>query len=548
MTKRIFRSIVAVAMIVLLAVLGLVVGVLYDYFSDLQHRQLITQLELAAQGASHEGAEYFEGLEIENTRITCIAADGTVFYDSENDPQTMENHRERQEVRQALEEGFGECVRQSQTTMRSTVYVATRLEDGSVLRLSAAHNSVWLLLLGSMHPIVIIVIVAVVLSLILAYRLSNNIVKPLNTLNLEDPLSNREYEELTPLLHRIDSQMRQLSGQRAQLARRRDQWQAVTGNMNEGLVLFGKNAQVLSINPAASRLLDVGHYAIGEPLSGVSEPLQAQIMRALAGEQSEQVLDIKGGRYLCEGDPVLVEGRVDGAVLLLFNVTDKERAAQMRQEFTANVSHELKTPLHSICGYAEMLQAGVVKEQDVAPFAEKIRVQADRMVQLVEDILYLSRLDEGAYEKKGEVDLYAVAHRAVEHLQLAAQAAQVLLVLEGDTVCLSGVEPLLYSVVYNLCDNAIKYNRPDGRVTVQVRRGEAQAVLQVADTGIGIAPEHHGRLFERFYRVDKSHSKAVGGTGLGLSIVKHAVRIHDGRIDLRSAVGEGTSITVYLPL
>lgn len=547
MTKRIFRSIVAVALIVLLAVLTLVVGVLYDYFSDLQRNQLITQLELAAQGATHEGEAYFDGLEIENTRITRIAADGSVLYDSEGDEASMENHGQRREVRQALESGFGEDIRPSQTTMRNTVYVAKRLDDGSVLRLSATHNSVWMLLLGSLHPLVIIVIAAAVISLVLAYRLSNNIVKPLNTLNLEDPLSHQKYEELNPLLHRIDSQMRQLSHQRTQLQRSRDQWQAVTGNMNEGLVLLGQQSQVLSINPAASRLLDVGHYIVGEPLTRLPEGLPELIAQALNGKAAEQVLDIKGGRYLCETDPVWVEGHVDGAVLLLFNVTEKERAAQMRQEFTANVSHELKTPLHSICGYAELLQAGLVQQQDVAPFAGKIRTEADRMVQLVEDILHLSRLEEGVYEQKTPQDLFEIAKKAVENLQLSAENAQISLVFEGRSAEISGVEPLLYSVVYNLCDNAIKYNRAGGRVTVQVREGEEQVILQVADTGIGIPPEHHDRLFERFYRVDKSHSTSVGGTGLGLSIVKHAVRTHDGRIDLRSVPGEGTTVTVYFP-
>ncbi len=549
MTKRIFRSIVLVALAVLLASLALVLGVLYDYFSDLQRQQLITQVELAAQGADHEGEGYFKGLDSETTRITWIAADGTVLYDSQGDETAMENHLERQEVQDALATGFGESTRYSDTTMQNTIYAAKRLDDGTILRLSMAHNSVWRLLLGAIHPIIIIVIVALVLSLLLAYRLSANIVRPLNNLNLEKPMSNSDYEELEPLLHRIDSQQRQLQQQRRQMQRRQDEWQTVTGNMNEGLVLIGASGDVLSLNPAAARLLDAGHYVIGEPLHtiGRAADLQPLLDKALTGAQAEQILDIKGERYQCDASPVLSEGQVDGVVLLLFNVTERERAAQIRQEFTANVSHELKTPLHSISGYAELLGAGMVRAEDVAPFAGKIHREAQRMVQLVEDILHLSHLEEGALMPKESVDLFEIAQKAVDSLRLAADHAHVSLQLTGDPVKFLGVAPLLYSVVYNLCDNAIKYNRPDGRVTVQVRQSEDQAVLQVADTGIGMAEEHHSRIFERFYRVDKSHSKEVGGTGLGLSIVKHAVRIHNGRIDLRSTPNDGTTVTVYFP-
>lgn len=550
MTKRIFRSICCVALIVLLASVALIMGVLYEYFSNVLQAQLKMQTNLAAQGVMNEGSKYFDGLAIKNYRITWIDRDGSVLYDSESDTAEMENHLEREEVMQAVLKGYGESRRYSATLMESSFYSAQKLTDGTILRLSIAQNSILLLLLRMVQPLCIIFAVAMILSVVLAKQVSQKIVKPFNKIDLDHPLSNEGYDELSPFLRRIDSQQKQLSAQKAELVQKKDELNTIIGSMNEGMILLNPKGKIISINPAAERLLDAGDDCIGADMLSLSRNLDLQeiLEGALRGEQGERIIGLHGESYQIDADPITSDHVVKGAALFFFNVTEKEKAEQIRREFTANVSHELKTPLHSISGYAELLKNNMVKENDKIPFAGKIYDEAQRMIRLVEDIISLSHLDEGAEDMRREnVDLYELARKAVQSLEPQADVASVTLEVSGVPAVLNGIAQLLYSMVYNLCDNAIKYNHENGKVLIKVQNESSQVVLSIQDTGIGIAPEHQERIFERFYRVDKSHSKAVGGTGLGLSIVKHAAKIHHAKMDLKSISGKGTTIIVTFP-
>ena len=551
MTKRIFRSICFVAIAVFLASLILIMGVLYSYFSGVQQRQLQMQLELAAQGVANEETAYFDDLKVRDYRITWIAADGTVLYDSDALSSDMENHLEREEIKEALATGYGESRRYSATLMDRSLYAAQRLEDGTVLRLSIAQSSILTLVLGMAQPISIVIVLAVVLSVVLAIRLSKNIVKPLNEIDLDHPLSNEGYDELAPFLRRIDSQQKQLRRQKTRLEQKQAELDIIIGSMSEGMVLLNEHGKIVSINPAAMALLGVEKSPVGADMLTVSRNLSLNdiLRQTLQGQSVVETVSLETGQYQISASPIMSEGKVAGAALCFFDVTEKEKAEQMRREFTSNVSHELKTPLHSISGYAELLQNNMVKQGDIVPFAGKIYREAQRMTSLVEDILSLSHLDEGAEDMEWiEVDLYELAAKAIAGLEAEAKAAEVKMSLHGEYCSLHGIPQLLHSILYNLCDNAIKYNKNGGEVTVSVERQDADAVLTVSDTGIGIPAQEQARIFERFYRVDKSRSKEVGGTGLGLSIVKHAVLIHHGTIEVDSAVDEGTTITVRLPI
>lgn len=550
MTKRIFRSVCIVAVVVLFASLALVMGVLYDYFSGSQENQLKTQTDLAAQGIEHEGSSYFDGLDSEELRITWIDKNGKVLFDNKTDASSMENHLEREEVRQAVENGYGKSSRYSETLTEKSLYSAKKLSDGSVLRLSVSQYSVLTLFLGMLRPVLIIALLAVVLALLLAYRLSKNIVTPLNKLNLDSPLSNKVYEELSPLLKRMDAQQRQLKHQSEELKQKREEFETATENMSEGLIILNEKGVILSINRAAAKMLGLSEDSVGKDIFSekTSVNLKEPTQIALSGKNKEEVFALRDGNCQLLANPVSTDGKVTGAALLVLDVTEKERAEQMRREFTANVSHELKTPLQTISGYAELLANGMVADKDKTSFSEKIYAEAQRMIRLIEDIIKLSNLDEGAVELTREtVDIYATAENTVKSLLPAAEKANVTLSLEGENAEIYGIHQLLTAVVYNLCDNAIKYNKDGGTVFVNVKNNAENIVLSVRDTGIGIPKEQQERIFERFYRVDKSHSKEVGGTGLGLSIVKHAAKLHDAKITLESEVGKGTEITVIFP-
>lgn len=549
MNKRIFRGISLTALAVLLLSMVVIFGALYGYFDNLQASRLRTETALAAQGVQLSGRAYFEDLEPGDYRLTWVSEDGRVLADTESDPASMENHASRQEIAQALKNGYGESRRYSDTRMEKTLYYALRLEDGSVVRLSVATSTVLNLVLGMAQPICLVLAGALVLSLFLAGRISKKIVAPLNALDLEHPLDNEGYDELSPLLRRLDVQQQQIRSRTAELKRRQADFSAVTDSMEEGLVLLGREDAVLSINPAACRLLECTATTGRDILEVNRSPeLRSVLAQAHKGKRAEDLMSIRGRRYRLEGTPVESSGGVRGVVLLFQDVTEREQAERIRREFTANVSHELKTPLHAISGYAELLSAGMVKPEDMPRFAGNIYTEAQRLILLVEDIIRLSQLDEGAAGMgREQVNLAQLVRETVRSLDSVASEAQVTVETELENVSVNGIEQLLSGVVYNLTDNAIKYNHPGGTVTIRLSARGEQAILQVADTGIGIPEESRERIFERFYRVDKSRSKEVGGTGLGLSIVKHAVMIHRGTIHVDSTLGKGTTITVTLP-
>ncbi len=550
MTKRIFRSICLVAIAVFLASVALFLCVLYDYFGNVQQNQLRTQTDLAAQGVQSMGAQYFEGLFPKGYRISWISADGEVLFDSQADSSEMENHLAREEIMEALSSGYGESARYSNTLMERTLYSAKRLSDGTVIRLSVAQSTLLTLLLGMTSPILIIIVMAVGISFWLAHRLSQHITAPLNRLNLDDPLNNEGYDELSPLLRRIDAQQRQIRQQEKALRQKQEEFEAVTENMAEGILLLNTKGVILGINRSAANLFGTSRSCIGKHILSVNRTIElSELLAGMeSGVRTEKVIDWNGGRYQLALNPVRESGTITGAVLLMLDVTEKEQAEQMRREFTANVSHELKTPLHTISGCAELLENGMVRPEDQARFYAQIRSEAGRMIALVEDIIRLSHLDEGAEDLQWEqVDLYDLAAETVGSLSPAAESAGVSVSVTGESAIVYGVPQLLASIVYNLTDNAIKYNRPGGTAAVSVREATGGVQLSVSDTGIGIPPEHQERIFERFYRVDKSRSKELGGTGLGLSIVKHAARLHNATIELQSVEGEGTTITVLFP-
>ncbi len=550
MTRRIFRSIFLVAMAVFAASVLLFSIMLYNYFSEVRQEQLRVQTELAAKAVTAEGIAYFDDLDAREYRITLIAPDGEVIFDSRSDTGEMENHLEREEIKKALETGFGESSRYSVTLMERALYCAERLPDGSVLRMSVSQNTLLTLLFGMSQPLAAIILIAVALSMFLAYRLSRQIVKPLNNLNLDDPLSNGQYDELAPLLHRIDSQQRQIKKQADELRKRQEEFAAVTENMAEGIVVLGTSGEILSINPAVARLFDASGNVVGQHMLALNRiPEVSELLSAMEnGSHAEKFLDLKGRKFQLDISPVSDGEKVSGGVLLILDVTEKERAEQLRREFTANVSHELKTPLQTISGAAELLENGLVKEPDKQEFYARIHGESQRMISLVEDIIRLSHLDEGAQDMPRErVDLFKLAKETAKQLLPEAEAAKIALEVSGEPTEISGIPQLLSSIIYNLIDNAIKYNHEGGRVAVSVKNADNRAILAVEDTGISIPEEHQERIFERFYRVDKSRSKALGGTGLGLSIVKHAAMIHGARIGVESEVGKGTRVEVDFP-
>lgn len=547
MTKRIFRSIFTVAAVILLASFVLITGVLYEYFSNKQVDQLNMQTHLAAQGLEAAGEDYLSDMDISGCRLTWIAADGTVLYDSQAELSGMENHADREEVRQALKTGHGESMRYSTTLMERQLYSADRLSDGTVVRISDTQYTPLTLILGMIQPVIIIALIALLLSLLLASHMAKRIVKPLNEMSLDNAEKIETYPELAPLTDKLKSQQNQLREQEKELRRRRDEFDAATGSMTEGLVLLNEQGSVLSINKAATKALDIGRYCIGKDIRALSEEprLRETVEKALGGEHGEAHITLGGVSYRLYASPVTSGDRVAGAALLMLDTTEKEKAEQLRREFSANVSHELKSPLHTISGCAELLANGIVKPEDVPHFLSQIQSESKRMIALIEDIIKLSHLDEGAEDMQREdVDLLSVARREAGNLSQAAEDAGVTLTVSGESAVINGIPQLLAAIVHNLCENAIKYNHPGGFARVNVRREGKKTLLTVEDDGIGIPPEEQQRIFERFYRVDKSHSKEVGGTGLGLSIVKHAAALHNARISVVSAPDRGTTITL----
>ena len=549
MTKKIFHSILLVAGAVLLASLFVITGALYEYFGIIQKKQLKDELSLAAVSVEQQGGDFLKRVSPDRYRITWINTEGNVIYDTRTDAESLENHADRTEIKQALKDGYGESIRYSSTLLEKTIYCAQRLTDGSVLRISVSQATIGVLVLGILQPILIVLIAALVLSGMLAKRLSKRIVEPLNSLDLEHPLDNDSYEELSPLLNRINRQHNQITAQMRELKKRTDQFTQITASMNEGLVLLDNRGCILSINPAAIEIFGAEPSCVGQDFLSVdrSHDMSVAIQAALKDGHSEIHAGRKGFIYQFDISRIAADGETAGVVILAFDITEKETAEQNRREFTANVSHELKTPLQGIIGSAELIENGMVKPEDMSRFVGHIRLEAQRLVTLIGDIIRLSQLDEGGDMPRENVDLLSVASAVADDLLPSADGQGISIAVEGSPANVYGVKRLLYEIVYNLCDNAIKYNRQGGSVKISTVSEGGFSSVTVSDTGIGIAPEYQNRIFERFFRVDKSHSKSSGGTGLGLSIVKHAVQYHHGKIELTSAPGKGTSIKIDFP-
>lgn len=557
MTKKIFRSILLIAAAVLLANMIIVMGCLYEYFQSVQEQQLKDELRLAAYGVEEIGQEYLERLIDRDYRytwrpdyrLTWIASDGAVLYDTVDSAENMENHGSRTEVREAFAKGESSSIRYSATLTERTLYYARALNNGTVLRISVSQVTVLALVLMMVQPIMVVGVFAVILSAVLANRMAKRIVRPLNSIDLDHPLDNDSYEELTPLLRRIHQQREQISEQVRSLQKKTDEFEQVTSHMKEGLVLLDRTGKILSINPAAQRIFSTEASCNGQAFLTIdrSREMSLAIQDASDHGHSEIRTEKNGREFQFDISRIESENAVVGTVLLAFDVTEAAFAERNRREFTANVSHELKTPLQSILGSAELLENGLVRQEDIPHFTGLIHTEAARLVTLVDDIIHLSQLDEGVELVWESVDLFETAKNVVDVLQVTAAERHVHISVTGEHVQVNGVQNFLHEMIYNLCDNAVKYNVEEGSVEVIVSGGEQGAEVTVRDTGIGIPAEYQSRIFERFFRVDKSRSKLSGGTGLGLSIVKHIVQYHHAAMELQSVVGSGTTISVTFP-
>lgn len=546
MTRRIFRAMLLVAMTVLIAGICIASSFLYGYISQIQNDRLKEELTLASVGVNQAGIAYFDDFKSTDFRFTMIAPDGAVIYDSEVNPAQMDNHLEREEVQEAVAQGSGKSERYSSTLTERTSYEAVRLADGNILRISATYMTVGAFVLGMLPAIGIIILLSAVVSLILSRKMARSIVRPLDELDLERPTQNDTYEELAPILTKLAKQHRQIAAQMEELRQKSDEFRQITSSMQEGLVLLDHNGNVLSLNPAARHILSADGDAIGKDFLMIyrTSAMRCAVEGAFSGQHGEFREERDGRVYQFLVNHITSGSRVIGIVILCIDVSEIAYAERNRREFTANVSHELKTPLQSIIGSAELMEHGLVKTEDITRFVATIRQEGGRLVRLINNIIRLSQIDENTAMPMETVNLCEIAQEAIAVLEPSAAKRQITLAVDGENCAMQGVRRYLYEVIYNLCDNAIRYNRDGGSVTVSLSQAEGKTVLSVSDTGIGIATEHQSRIFERFYRVDKSHSKETGGTGLGLSIVKNGVRYHGGTIELHSELGKGTTITV----
>lgn len=546
MIKKIFRSTFFATLGVLLVTLFMVVGLLYGYFTQVQKEQLQTETALAAQGVSLEGQDYFNELKMSNVRITWVDNQGKVLYDNESDAQTMDNHANREEIKEALKDGYGESVRYSKTLTTQSLYSAQRLDNGTVIRLSVTRHSILVLLFRMFQPLALILVLAFFLSLWLSRSIAKSVVGPLNRLDLDHPLENDAYEEISPLLRRIARHQKEVAEREVVIEQRQSEFDTIISKIKEGMILLDNNCRIISINQAAQDILQTDQTCLGKDMLQIIRNLSLNnwLEKGLQGRKQEGILQLDDSHYKVMVRPIQSEDKVTGLALLFFDVTEQLQAEQLRREFTANVSHELKTPLHLISGYSEMLASDVVAQKDVPQFAEKIHSESQRMIQLVEDIIKLSHLDESEELAMEPINLYQISEEVLESLSAKANERHINLHLLGEPAYITGNHALIHSLIYNLCDNAIIYNRDKGDVTVGITSNEDTIVLTVQDTGVGIAKDEQERIFERFYRVDKSRSKKLGGTGLGLSIVKHAVNQHHADIKVESQLGLGTKMTV----
>ncbi len=548
MKKKIFRSVIAVVMTVLIVSFTIATGFLYTHFNRLQTEQLKNELSWAAAMMNENEISHIEILASSVYRFTLIAPDGEVLYDTKANSTEMENHLDREEIEEALASGKGSSVRYSSTLTEQTLYASVKLDNGMVLRASISQKSVTALLLSMLPYIIGVVILAGVISLFLAKRIAKNITEPLSTLDLDNPIENNTYEELSPILRKLNRQHKQIKAQMETLRQKQNEFQQIVSSMNEGLILLDEQGIVLSMNNAAKKVFSVNDTVIGRDFLTVDRSVEVSkaVNDTLGGKNSEFRIQRNGNEYQLNISPIESDTKKLGAVILAFDITDKAFAERNRQEFTANVTHELKTPLQSIIGSAELLETGLAKPEDRGKFIGNIHKEATRLVNLINDIIRLSQLDENSEPTTEMVNLSEIAKEVVEVLIPSASKKRVTLEIEGENLTIKGVRRYLYEIIYNLCDNAIRYNVEGGKVKINIYEEKQHTVISVCDTGIGIAPEHQTRIFERFYRVDKSHSRETGGTGLGLSIVKHAVQFHNGKLEVESKLGEGTTIKVVM--
>ena len=549
MVHRIFRSILSATVVTLLACLVIITGILYRHSTEEQHTQLGNQLILAVSAVEKNGHAYLDSLKLQDTRVTWIAADGTVVFDSEADASTMENHANREEVKQALSSGAGMSYRQSATLLEETLYLARQLKDGSVLRMSVTSETALSLALGLIQPIILVALIGMFFSGFLARSMARRIVEPFNRLDLDRPMENDTYEELSPLLKRISHQHRQIEQQLAALTSRTEEFSLITEAMKEGLVLLDASRSVLSINPAAQAFFCVEGDFLGRDILLIdrSRKLQDAILEAQEHGHSQSRTMRNGREFQLDITCISREKRTEGFVLLAFDVTEQAENERRRREFSAHVSHELKTPLQTIIGSAELLEHGLVTQGDLVRFAGNIRREGLRLVALIDDIIHLSRLEEGMDLPATTFDAKDVLSEVALDFHDAAASRGIALHFDGGSVRLHSVRPLLKEIVSNLCDNAIRYNVENGTVSMTLLERDGRAVISVADSGIGIPQEEQERIFERFYRVDKSHSRSTGGTGLGLSIVKHAAQRIGAEISVKSSPGSGSVFSVNIP-
>ena len=562
MTKKIFQSILLVSGIMLAASFLWLFLVLPGYFEKQIHGEMRHEVDYLALAVENGGEDIFSRLADAEARFTLIGPDGTVLFDNMADEEQMENHNDREEVLQAREEGYGQSVRYSDTLAMKTIYTAKLLPDGSVLRLANTQHTVAVLIAGLAYPIIIAVLVLLALAFFFARKAAQKITEPINRLDvdhLESAVGSSDiYDEIEPFLTKIERQSRTISRQLQEAQRQQQEFTIITESMSEGLIVIDKRTEILSYNSSALKLLGAESVRANQSVLELnrSEKFQKAVEAALSGESRREILDAfdsgagKNGAavtQVCQllASPVVRDGKGAGAVLILMDITEKHESEKLRREFSANVSHELKTPLTSISGFAEIIRDGMVRPADIPRFAGKIFDESQRLITLVNDVIRISQLDENTipYEKV-EIDLYQAVKENMDLLASAAEKAKVTMNLEGCHGKITGVREILNEVIFNICENAIKYNKTGGSVTAKVEEDDAKIVLSVSDTGIGIPASSHKRIFERFYRVDKSHSKEIGGTGLGLSIVKHGAACLGAEIGLTSTVGVGTTMTL----
>lgn len=548
MNKKIFRSCIAVALLVLLSSLVLIMGISFRYFETQLQSELESEAKLIAHALAYQGSDYFDRLDSKDKRITLISPQGQVIVDTIADERELGNHFDRVEVVEARNSGKGSSIRYSDTLAQETIYFALRLEDGNILRVSTTQDTVAVIILRLLQPILIVLVIAFVLSFLLAQRVSKAIIQPINDLNLDDPLGNEPYDELAPLLRKIAKQKKTIETQIREAKQKQEEFRLMTENMREGFLVVDCDRCLLSYNQAALRILDRDEAELSHQPQFTAEGFGDVLDRALAGERAQSELVLDECCYQLIASPVYENDRVIGAVVIMIDVSESVKREQLRREFTSNVSHELKTPLTSISGFAEMMKEGNTPPALISDFATSIYEEAQRLIQLVNDIIKLSELDEKsiAYDRE-TVDLYALSTDIIKRLSPIAAKRHIQMQLIGEPISVMAVPKILDEMLFNLCDNAIKYNHDHGSVAILLSESAAHVTVTVRDSGIGIAPADQKRIFERFYRVDKSHSKAIGGTGLGLSIVKHGALYHRASIDLRSELGKGTVITLTFP-